>query len=230
MSSRTENRKRERSWERDDRDRDRYSRGGRSGNGSYRGEGRRRSSRSGSPHRGGHDRRGAGSFLNIGRMYALIYFFTEKRDRDYRRDRPDDRRGDTRGDRDHERDRRGDDRRRDRVDDRREPPRRDDRGVPVREDRKLRDSEVKVHAPSKPEAVSTGRIYLHFTHLLSFQPVFSDSPKATLSLQSRPELDPDAPDPSNEDGEAMDDTNDDDAAMMAIMGLSNFGSTKVCRW
>lgn len=47
-----------------------------------------------------------------------------------------------------------------------------------------------------------------------------------MSSQSRLNLDPDAPDLPNEDGEAMDDTNDDDAAMMALMGLSNFGSTK----
>ena len=57
-----------------------------------------------------------------------------------------------------------------------------------------------------------------------------DPPKAISSSQSRPNLDPDAPDLPNEDGEAVDDTNDDDGAMMALMGLSNFGSTKVCRW
>lgn len=58
----------------------------------------------------------------------------------------------------------------------------------------------------------------------------SDPPKATSSSQSRLNLDPDAPDLPNEDGEAMDDTNKDDDAMMALMGLSSFGSTKVCRW
>jgi hypothetical protein len=58
----------------------------------------------------------------------------------------------------------------------------------------------------------------------------SDPPKATSSSQSRPNLDPDAPDLPNEDGETVDDTNDDDAAMMTLMGLSNFGSTKVCRY
>ena len=51
-----------------------------------------------------------------------------------------------------------------------------------------------------------------------------------MSSQSRPNLDPDAPDLPNEDGEAVDETNDDDAALMALMGLSNFGSTKVCGW
>jgi hypothetical protein len=39
----------------------------------------------------------------------------------------------------------------------------------------------------------------------------------------RPNLDPDA-----EDGEAMDATNDEDATMMALMGMSSFSTTKVC--
>ena len=155
MSSRTENKRRERSWERDDRDRDRYSRGGRSG-GPYRSEGRRRSSRSRSPQRGPdrdmeRDRHGgAGLSPNLSYICLLINLI-DKRDRDYRRDRPDDRRG---GDR--ERDRRGDDRRRDRGDDRREPPRRDDRDGPAREDRKLREYESKGHASSKSELGQAG--------------------------------------------------------------------------
>ena len=45
---------------------------------------------------------------------------------------------------------------------------------------------------------------------------------------SRPNLDPDAPDEGGEEGEAMEDVNEDDAAMMAMMGVSGFGSTKVC--
>jgi hypothetical protein len=82
-------------------------------------------------------------------IFVLIYVI-DKRDRDYRRDRPDDRRGDPRGDR--ERDRRGD-RRRDRGDDRRELPRRDDRDGPTREDRK---HESKAHAPSKSDSGPAG--------------------------------------------------------------------------
>lgn len=154
MSSRTENKRRERSWERDDRDR--YSRGGRGG--SYRSEDRRRSSRSRSPHRGpdrdmDRDRRG-GAGLSPNQNYILVLIdLIEKRDRDYRRDRPDDRRVDPRSER--ERDRRGDDRRRDR-DDRREPARRDDRDGPVREDRKLREYESKGHASSKSELGPAG--------------------------------------------------------------------------
>ena len=85
-------------------------------------------------------------------VFVLIDLI-DKRDRDYRRDRPDDRRGDPRGER--ERDRRGDDRRRDR-DDRREPARRDDRDGPVREDRKLREYESKGHASSKSELGPAG--------------------------------------------------------------------------
>ena len=155
MSSRTENKKRERSWERDDRDRDRYSRGDRGG-GSYRNEGRRRPSRSRSPHRGDRDldrdrRGGTGLSSNLNYIFVLINSI-DIRDRDYRRDRPDDRRGDSRGDR--ERDRRGDDRRRDR-DDRREPPRRDDRDGPAR-DRKLREYDSKNNAPSKSESGPAG--------------------------------------------------------------------------
>lgn len=41
-------------------------------------------------------------------------------------------------------------------------------------------------------------------------------------------MDPDAPDEGNEEGEEMDAVNDDDAAMMAMMGMTGFGSTKVC--
>ena len=159
MSSRTENKKRERSWERDDRDRDKYLRGSRGGSGSYWNEGRRRSSRSRSPRRGpdrdmDRDRRGgAGLSPILNYIYVLIYFI-DKRDRDYRRDRMDDRRSDPRGDR--ERDRRGDDRRRDHGNDRREPPRRDDRDAPAREDRKPREYESMDHTPCKSETGPTG--------------------------------------------------------------------------
>lgn len=49
----------------------------------------------------------------------------------------------------------------------------------------------------------------------------------TSNTNSRLNLDPDAPDDVGEEGEEMDATNDDDAAMMAMMGLSGFGTTKV---
>lgn len=47
------------------------------------------------------------------------------------------------------------------------------------------------------------------------------------TLISRPNLDPDAPDDVIEEGEEMDATNEDDSAMMAMMGMSGFGTTKV---
>jgi len=91
MSSR---RRDNRSWEREDRDRDKYSRGGRS---SYRGEeGRRRSSRSRSPRRSDRDRRDHRDSTRR----------DDRRERDSRRrdDSPPRRRDDSR-DRDRERDR-----------------------------------------------------------------------------------------------------------------------------
>jgi len=47
------------------------------------------------------------------------------------------------------------------------------------------------------------------------------------TLISRPNLDPDAPDDVIEEGEEMDAINEDDSAMMAMMGMSGFGTTKV---
>ncbi|CAA7265424.1 unnamed protein product [Cyclocybe aegerita] len=52
-------------------------------------------------------------------------------------------------------------------------------------------------------------------------------PKGNSTSSTRPNLDPDAPDHPVEDGEAMDAINEDDAAMMATMGMTGFGSTKV---
>lgn len=44
---------------------------------------------------------------------------------------------------------------------------------------------------------------------------------------SRPRQDAEAPVDGAEEGEEMDVANDDDAAMMAMMGMGGFGSTKV---
>jgi hypothetical protein len=44
---------------------------------------------------------------------------------------------------------------------------------------------------------------------------------------ARPNLDPDVPNDDNEEGEEMDVGNDEDAAMMSLMGMAGFGSTKV---
>ncbi|KAJ7751987.1 hypothetical protein B0H16DRAFT_1547004 [Mycena metata] len=49
-----------------------------------------------------------------------------------------------------------------------------------------------------------------------------DAPRAEAGPSKRPNLDPDAPDDGNEEGEEM----DDDAGMMAMMGMSGFGTTK----
>ena len=51
--------------------------------------------------------------------------------------------------------------------------------------------------------------------------------KLQTQLPARPNLDPDAPDEGNEEGEEMEDVNDDDAAMMVMIGVAGFGSTKV---
>ncbi|KAJ6630626.1 hypothetical protein B0H10DRAFT_1982073 [Mycena sp. CBHHK59/15] len=172
MSSR-DHRRRDRSWERDDRNRDR-DRGARSNRGgpSYRDEGRRRSSRSRSPPRRDRDRDRRGS---------------DRRDRDYRHD-----------------DKRDGDRRR--KDDGRE--REHDRDYPRSRPRK--EDERDVDSP-RPTSEGPSRE--------------AEQPPAAMDIDpapsKRPNLDPDAPD-EGEGGEEP----DDDAGMMAMMGLSGFGSTK----
>lgn len=54
-----------------------------------------------------------------------------------------------------------------------------------------------------------------------------DKQKDSATSSVRPSVDPITPDYAHEDGEAMDDVKDDEGAMMAAMGLSGFGSTKV---
>ena len=52
---------------------------------------------------------------------------------------------------------------------------------------------------------------------------------AAAPSSSRPNLDPDAPEEvDGEEGEEMEATTQDDEAMMAMMGMSGFGTTKVC--
>ncbi|KAG6874058.1 hypothetical protein C0995_006915 [Termitomyces sp. Mi166 len=187
MSSRpSEHRRRDRSWEREDRER--YSRR----RGAY-DEGRRRSSRSRSPRRGGdRDRRPSDRRESNDDRRDRDRDWDRDRERD--RDRRDDRGGRRRDD--------GRDRDRDGRDDRRDPPRKE-----RTEDssHRLRDEGVRSSQPFRAampiNAADAGG-----------EPVIS-----------RPNLDPDAPD---EEGEAMDAENTDDAAMMAAMGLTGFGSTK----
>ncbi|KIJ16886.1 hypothetical protein PAXINDRAFT_162503 [Paxillus involutus ATCC 200175] len=132
MSSRTDHRRRERSWEREDRDRDRdrdrYARGGRPGG--HRDGGRRRNSRSRSPRR---DRR------------------DYDKDRDYKSSRRDDRRDHDRDDRRPDRkDDRKDERKSDKRDDRKDERREHDapeRGTP-------RDKDARGKEPARPDAAS----------------------------------------------------------------------------
>ncbi|KAG9318724.1 hypothetical protein JVU11DRAFT_823 [Chiua virens] len=200
MSSRTDHRRRERSWEREDRDRDRnrdrerekdrYSRGSRTGG--HRDTGRRRDSRSRSPRR---DRR------------------DYDRDREYKSSRRDDRR-------DYDRDR--DDRRLDRKDDKkneRKPERKDegqDHYTPERtapRDKGLRDMEPSHQGePPPPQEARSEAVRIEVPKY--------DMPAPS---SSKPNLDADTP---VEEGEEMDVRTAEDESMMSMMGLGGFGSTK----
>ncbi|KAH0584361.1 hypothetical protein H2248_009901 [Termitomyces sp. 'cryptogamus'] len=191
MSSRpSEHRRRDRSWEREDRDR--YSRSSRSGGlRNTHDEGRRRLSRSRSPRRGGdRDRRPSDRRERDGDRRDRDRDWNRDRDRERDRDRRDDRGGK----------RKDDDR--DRRDDRRDPPRKE-----RTEDSSYRPLDEGTRSSQPFKAAMPTNIA-----------------DATIEpVTSRLNLDPDAPD---EEGEAMDAENDDDATMMAAMGLSGFGSTK----
>ncbi|KAF8232324.1 DUF1777-domain-containing protein [Tricholoma matsutake] len=206
MSSRSDHRRRQRSWERDDRDRDhdRHFRGDRRSGGT-RGrhdEGRRRSSRSRSPRNrerhGGPDRR------------------------DHRRDWEDDRRD--RGERDR-RDRRDSKDTRRKDDGREHGIHREDRkSTPRKEDttKQLREEDGSHNRPAATPVFSAS---------MSEHNNETDGPGGTPSKSqsqpsTRPNLDPDASDEGDEEGEEMDVVNHDDAAVMVMMGLTGFGSTK----
>ncbi|KAG5639523.1 hypothetical protein H0H81_000668 [Sphagnurus paluster] len=197
MSSRPEHHRRERSWERDDRDRagdrGRYSRGGRGGASRPHYDDRRRSSRSRSPRRGGDTNRERRPDRREPHRRDKE---DERRDRDRERDRD---RRDDRGGR-----RRDDDRERDGRDERRDAPRKEDSKDGTRRPREDEDTRNRTPQPFVAAMPKNNR----------------DSGEKTN--HSRPNLDPD----EGEEGEAMDAENDDDAAMMATMGLSGFGSTK----
>jgi hypothetical protein len=75
-------------------------------------------------------------------------------------------------------------------------------------------------APVRPPLAS-------YTRLLSAGPAPAGAP-APVS-RARVDLDPDGLEPGEAmDAEGADAGGDDDAAMMAMMGMSGFGSTKVC--
>ncbi|KAI6150180.1 hypothetical protein EDD17DRAFT_1765820 [Pisolithus thermaeus] len=199
MSSRTDHRRRERSWEREDRDRDkyrdrdrdrdRYSRSSRPT--TYRDSGRRRDSRSRSPRR---DR--------------IDYDREKDRDRDHKSTRRDERR-------DYDRD----DRRADRREDERRVSRRDgkrDHESPEKVPMKDLDGRSKDAAPAQRVAPQ------HQDEHPNREPVPERMQSPQLPL-SKPDHDSnDAP----EEGEEMEVSTADEEAMMAIMGLSGFGSTK----
>jgi U4/U6.U5 tri-snRNP-associated protein 3 len=75
-----------------------------------------------------------------------------------------------------------------------------------------RDSE---HPDTGKDATHPGPFVPHASNL--------NQPWAESGLPKRLNLDPDAPDEPNEEGEDI-----DDDAMLAMMGLNGFGSTKVC--
>ncbi|TBU35919.1 hypothetical protein BD311DRAFT_860377 [Dichomitus squalens] len=190
MSSHHDYKRRDRSWERDERDR---ARGG------YRG-GRRSRSRS-PPRRGERDRRGGPGDRrdNYGRDRV-----DDRRD-PRRDDRRDDRRRDDRDRKDHDRDRDRDGRREPLP-----PPRDGDRDRHDR-DKDGRPGDRTAEHDSRPAGA-----------LERQQP---DTPEPS---SSRPRQDSAALTEAEgaEEGEAMEATNEDDAAMMAMMGLTGFGTTK----
>ncbi|KAL4067855.1 hypothetical protein J3A83DRAFT_4374201 [Scleroderma citrinum] len=196
MSSRTDYRRRERSWEREDRDRDRYrdrdrdrySRSGRQSN--YRDSTRRRDStpsprRSRSPRRdrAEHDRE-------------------RGKDRDHKSSKRDDRR-----------DRDRDDRKSDPRDERRSSKRDDRHGHETPDRGSTNDADARTKG-------TTHRARHQDEHDAELASEQMQSPQASMSKQ---DLDLNA---GPEEGEEMDVTNADDEAMMAAMGLSGFGSTK----
>ncbi|KAF8911077.1 hypothetical protein CPB84DRAFT_1763301 [Gymnopilus junonius] len=130
----------------------------------------------------------------------------DRRERDYKHDRDDDRR-------DRDRDRYADDRRRDREDHRRDSQRKDDRVKPVRDDALAKDGESKDRVAPRTEPGPSSQL---------------ERANSNPTSSSRPNLDPDTPQrPAEEEGEAMDDDmNDEDAAMMGMMGMNGFGTTK----
>jgi U4/U6.U5 tri-snRNP-associated protein 3 len=201
MSSRNDHRRRDRSWERSDRDRDRDRHRDRDRGGDRdRGRGDRfRDSRRRSRSRS--PRRGDNDRRSGAHSFFYIYFRSKSSpgtERGRRDPRYDDRRDSDRRDRD---DRRRDDRHRD-----------DPRGRDV---------------PPNPEVKpSPGPREESGTHGMS-------TPSQTLTshkvpLVPEPRVQSEGLEDDQEEGESMDVVNPDDEAMMAMMGINGFGTTKVC--
>ncbi|KZT67765.1 hypothetical protein DAEQUDRAFT_379949 [Daedalea quercina L-15889] len=141
----------------------------------------------------------------------------ERDRRDYDRRNHGHDREDNRRDRDRRDDRRRDDRDRRDRDNRREPPAQEREGDRVRErDAKAGDRphDRDGRHDDKRNTADAGVGGSHTTPL----------PRDTLDTRSRQTSE--IPTEDGEEGEAMEATNDDDTGMMAMMGLSGFGSTK----
>ncbi|KAI0721035.1 hypothetical protein C8T65DRAFT_253946 [Cerioporus squamosus] len=134
-----------------------------------------------------------------------------------------------------------DDDRRDRRDDRRDDRRRDDR------DRRDYDKDARRDPPPPPRGDADkdrdrsrhdrdrdGRLADRVSEHDSKVPAGAQRDRQQSSTGtpdrepsgSRPRQDSEVPTEGAEEGETMDATNDDDAAMMALMGLTGFGTTK----
>lgn len=201
MSSRDDRRRRERSWERDGRDRDRHRGSDRDRLG---GDSRRRRdsrSRSGSPRRGDKDRDGRhGKYIRATMCYLNALILCEDRRYD------DDRR---RGDRRDDRDRRRDDRR---PHDRERDDRRDSRHHPSDRpnSRAPEDNVTRPEDKSRAGERDTPR---------------SAEPSGSGATQSSSVKIDSAENESGEEGESMD-VEDTEQDMMALMGFGGFDSTK----
>ena len=122
------------------------------------------------------------------------------------------------------------DRRDHRYDDRRDSERRDRgdrRGDDRRDDRHRddpRDREVPKHFEAKPSPglkEESGK-YLHILVCQLLLTRYQVPPVPAPRVQSE------GPENSQEEGESMEAVNQDDEAMMVAMGITGFGSTKVC--
>ncbi|KZT26262.1 hypothetical protein NEOLEDRAFT_244263 [Neolentinus lepideus HHB14362 ss-1] len=196
MSSRYEHRRRDVSRERDFRDRDRD----RPRDRDYR----------------DRDRRG-GELRDAGRRHSRSRSPPHRGERDRRRDT-----------RDYDRDR-GDDRRdRGPRDDRRRDEPRYERDRQIRGDAGRRDDRER-QIDKESRSVEQRRVDEHpETRELTGHLSKSGRSRAETPGELRTSVRAQPNDPADgvEEGEAMDTTNDDDAAMMTMMGLSGFGSTK----
>lgn len=137
--------------------------------------------------------------------------------RDYDRDRDNDRR-----DRDRRDGRRRDDGRDRDHDSRKDPVRYEDDKEGSRRADMPRDPDRRQQSP--PRSGMTFACVHSYIHICC--PLDSIAPPPSTSAVKRLNLDPDAPD--GEEGEQMLAPDEEEAKMMAMMGLSGFDTTKVC--